>query len=189
MIGPGGSAWRTATGALVAAVAILTARHIAAQTAGTATPAPAPAAGAAPRVADIRAMETSVRPVVNGKAAFVVSEVTVKKVTDAKELDRLREALKGVDQSNFRLQATQKTSATAAPKTMTVGTLPLADVARVSTTSAPVAPSNAAFVVAEVTVKKVTDTKELDRIRDVLRNVDATDRTVQAVRLEPVSLQ
>lgn len=112
-------------------------------------------------------------------AAFVVSEVTVKKVVDTKELDRIREALQGVDPSAFRIDAVKN------GKRSVVGKLPLNSFVMVERAVTRLPSGAAASVVSEVTVKKVTDTKELDRIRQILAAANA-DAKVHALRFEQI---
>lgn len=110
-------------------------------------------------------------------AAWVVSEVTVKKVVDTKELARIREALQGVDPSSFRLE-----TVTNGRRSMT-GKLSLDSFVMVNKTATSLPRNRAASVVSEVTVKKVVDTKELQRIREILAAASA-DASVHALRLE-----
>ena len=125
------------------------------------------------------------RPLVLGDAAFVVSEVTVKKIVDTRELDRIKEVLANVDQAQYRLDVVQARQGAAPAKTST-GRLLMTDLVMVDRTAVARPGGQAAFVVSEVTVKKVTDTRELDRIKEVLRNVDATAYQVRALRVEAI---
>jgi hypothetical protein len=125
------------------------------------------------------------RPLVLGDAAFVVSEVTVKKIVDTRELDRIKEVLANVDASQYRLDVVQARQG-AAPAKTTVGRLPMTDLVMVDRAAVARPGGQAAFVVSEVTVKKVTDTRELDRIRDVLRGVDAAAYQIRGLRVETI---
>ena len=133
-----------------------------------------------------RQIDRIARPLSLNEAAWVVSEVTVKKVVDARELDRIKQVLATVDQSQYRLDVIQRPQGSSAARKTTEGSLPMSELVMVDRTAAVRPPTNAALVVSEVTVKKVVDTRELDRIKSVLQSVEADKYKVKALRVEQI---